>query len=413
MQEQPQPQQQQSNQPPQKTEYLSRADIRTMEKDVARFREQETRQERERISQLQTQDEFVREKDEAERIRKMALARKLQLEKEQEQQEKREEQARSEQQKRGEERKKAEEQRFAQQRAHDEEMRVQQELQKQSIIPPLQIPPKAQEPLLPKGPSPISRVLVRLFVVILVAFIIFNLVLFGYWQLQKRDIEPFSFLHQLPFFTSRGTPTPQPQQSPGATPSPVPAPSPAFLGEERFEKTATLQFQTSQELRGLLETLKTQPREPGFLRLILQSTGSRKSLNAGGFFDLFEISSASSLLAQFQNETLFFFYADDSRSRFGFVVRVENPEETRQLLLAWEGSLEADLQPLSSFWGKKGKGYTTLFRQKEHRGIPLRFQTFSLQDEGIVYALVNNSLILASSFESTKAVIDIILNSQP
>ncbi|MCH8987002.1 hypothetical protein IIA94_02435, partial [Patescibacteria group bacterium] len=113
--------------------------------------------------------------------------------------------------------------------------------------------------------------------------------------------------------------------------------------------------------------------------------------------------------SQLQNDALFFIYRDAQGSKFGFVVETPDASQAQQGLDVWESSLETSLLPLTSFWGQKGSGYNSSFREKIHRGIPIRFQTFSLEDIGIVYAFVDNYLIFSSSFEGTKALIDELL----
>lgn len=88
------------------------------------------------------------------------------------------------------------------------------------------------------------------------------------------------------------------------------------------------------------------------------------------------------------------------------IVETSSPKEASLALADWESQMERSLAPFMSFWGKKGPAYTTAWRSSAHQGVEIRFQTFSLQDYGIVHAVFDNYIIFASSFEATKAAIE-------
>jgi len=58
--------------PSEKSQFLHREEIRSMEKDVTRTREQEAQKERDRIAQIQRQQQEKREKQLSEQIRQKA-----------------------------------------------------------------------------------------------------------------------------------------------------------------------------------------------------------------------------------------------------------------------------------------------------------------------------------------------------
>jgi beta-N-acetylhexosaminidase len=111
-------------------------------------------------------------------------------------------------------------------------------------------------------------------------------------------------------------------------------------------------------------------------------------------------------LSHFASDTFFFSHSSEQGNRFGMIVQLENPQEASQAFNQWESQMEQDLRPLMLFWGQKGSGYAATFRSTTYQGVEVRFQTFSTQDYGIVYAIVDNYLILASSFDATKATIE-------
>ena len=431
-----------SARPGEKSQFLHREEIRSMEKDITQAREQEAQKERARIAQIQRQQQDKREGQLSEQIRQKAEEQQVHQQQQDAQKQEQEMRDRAEARERELAEKVAQQHQQIQKQEKQAEEHVKAQVLRQTITPSQPAvnadeqkkpqnevqPPDKETPVKPtagiggKTPSSQSRLIVRLAIIIFVAFIAFNAILFGYWQLQQRGIIPaISLPFSLPFISQQAeTPALVPQPQPTAdqplaetpaleSPTPVPPTPSSQLEQTLGLASITLQFGTQQELASLILEAKQITQLPGLVQLVLQKRDTSTQLNAQDFFEVFGIIPPPAVSSQLQNDTLFFIHRDAQGSKFGFVTEISNVSQTQQDFIGWEGSLETSLSPLISFWDEKGSGYTSSFREKTHRGIPIRFQTFSLQDIGIVHAFVNNYLIFASSFEGTKALIDELL----
>jgi hypothetical protein len=123
--------------PEQKKDLLTRSEVRTMQKEIGSLRELEVQKERERISQLKSQEELEKEREAVKKIRQAAELTK-----------------------------------------HQEETSRKNQLQKiqDSILPPGE---ERRVQNLAKKPSLSKKVFVRIIVVVIFAFIALNLVLFA------------------------------------------------------------------------------------------------------------------------------------------------------------------------------------------------------------------------------------------
>lgn len=362
--------------PTQKKALLKRGEVRTMQKDVNDLREQETRKEQERIAQLKAQEDVERERSAVQKIRQTA-----EVEKKQEESQKKE-----------------------------ELKRIQ-----DSILPPGE---ERRVQGLPKRPSSGKKVFIRVVIVIIFAFIALNAALFAYWFFfQNQSIQiPFlsqedSVIEQEPSPTPPTDepsplpePTPQPAPTPIATPAPLPNVITSLINPTH---TSTFEFSSAQGLASLLEQFLQDSQATGFTQLLFRNTGDQTFVEqANDFLGVFARVPPSAVVPHISQDTLFFSYATERGNRFGMIVQLADKEAATQAFREWEPGMEESLSSVMPFWGQQGSGYTTTFRSTTHQGVDVRFQTFSTQDYGIVYAQVGNYLVLASSFDATKAAIE-------
>ena len=345
--------------PEQKRKFLKREEIKTMQKDIVRLREDEAQKEQERITRLQEQQKQEREKEIIHKIRASALEQKKQ-----------------------------------------EEVHRRENLQKiqDSILPPGE---ETRIQNLPTPPSRSKKVGVRIFTVLILALIVFNIALFGYWYFFVRD---------------GGAQTPPPPEVPTAPPPPaspvppaipppeVPIQSAAFFPAQH---TTTLQFSDKDNLIDLLAQFTKEQRDAGFTEILFYYKSLDLKIQQGkNFLEFLQVPVPELTSSHLADDSFFFLYSTEQGNRFGLITPTQNEEQAVDALKQWETTIEQDLTPLLPFWGEPGEGYTDTFRSTAHQNVEIRFQTFSTQDRGIVYAIVNNYLILSSSFEGIKAVID-------
>jgi len=366
--------------PEQKRTLLDRGEVRTMHKDMVRTREEEAKKEQQRITQLKAQQKAESDQEAIAKIRASAQETKQKT-----------------------------------------EMQKKEHLQRiqSSILPPGE---ERRVRDLPTPPSQKKKVFVRLAIIIIFAFIILNLVLFAAWFFFFRG-QTFSFsfqLPQIPFISQLFSPSPpfQPTPSPLPTPSPQPTPEPSptpppessvnpIQNAVNPNHTTTLQFTEGSDLSSFLAQVLQLEQQPNFTQLLFSQRESDELVSSGSeFFSLFGINLPPGIAPHFSNDSFFFLYSYERGNRFGMIVKTPLPETAHVALKAWESQAEQNLAPVMSFWGIKGPAYTTSWRSTAHLGVEIRFQTFTLRDYGIVYAIVDNYIIFASSHEATKAAIE-------
>jgi len=398
----------QSDSSPDDDKYLKREEIRTMQKDTTHLREEESAEERERIAQLESKKEVAVQKQMAEKMREAAIEQKKRLAADAAEEQEKARQTEQEQKKK----EAAEQQRRAQEKIQEEQKRLREQVREPAITPtprfriqePPSTPQKAPSEEPPeRPPSSSSRIIARLVVVILVAFILFNAILFGYWQLQQRGFGGIQ-LPPIPFL-SGPDPVPPPQIPP---PSVIPPPEPTSLGEQlQLPRTVTIQFAGKQELLSSFSDVLSQEGAAGLTHLKLSESTDGSLTSAQRFFEVAEASLPDAIANQLRGEVVFFTYSYEVGKRWGFVTEIEDVGRVQAALQDWEPNVEFNTLSLTQLLGPKGTAYTTQFREKSPQGVPIHFQTFSRQDTGIVYALVEERfLIFANSYEATKAMID-------
>ncbi|MDO8655578.1 MAG: hypothetical protein Q7R48_04205, partial [bacterium] len=104
---------------------------------------------------------------------------------------------------------------------------------------------------------------------------------------------------------------------------------------------------------------------------------------------------------------LLFLHTLGEKKRFGLAFTVNGTEKImKEELLLWEPDMEKDTASLFRLMGTPGTGHVSFFRSTQHDGVAIRFQTLSLNDFGIVYALSHNLLLITSSLESMNVLLD-------
>lgn len=348
------------NPPEEKLEYLKREEVRTMEKDIARLREEEAKKEQARIAQLEAQKELEKEKGVIQKVKELAVERKI--------------------------------------RGEQEEQKIFQKI-KDSILPPGEESPIQN---LPSPPSSFQKIFVRLFFVVLFSLIAFYVTLFGYWYLVKKikAPEPSSPPTLQPSLPVPVSPEPQPPQPP------LPPAISTLKDTVAPQRANTLQFTAKEDLAHLFSLFSQKEQQPGFAELIFRKQPGGLAISREELFELFGVSIPASVSSQFQEDFLLFLYSYEQKNRLGFVSKVKDGKLAKEAMRQWEKTVEQDLLPLSPLLGTEGTWYIHSFLSRTYKDTEIRLQTFSLQDIGIVYAVLDDYLIFTSSFEAAKAAID-------
>ena len=265
----------------------------------------------------------------------------------------------------------------------------------------------------------------RVLLIVILGFIFVTGALWGFWALQGKGL-PLPPLGFLPFIgkeSSTPSPTnsvpPVSAESPLASPSQSVASSPTATPTSNFislltetlhiKQTVALQFKNRADLQTTLSRFAAEAKGAGFLRLLFQKQPERTTLSAQEFFTTFNAVVPPDVQAQWDSNEFYFLYTFTRGTRFGIIIPIKDEGETLRAMRNWEQTIERDTQNLSFLWGAKGTGYASSFRSKAYLNNEIRFQTFSLNDSGIVYAVVGNYLIIASSYETVQATMNALL----
>jgi len=254
-----------------------------------------------------------------------------------------------------------------------------------------------------------EKLFIRLVVGGIILFLIFNAVAFGFWYFFKKDApkqpEPKGIQQKevLPQVSITPEPIPSPEPQPEA--SPPQTKTPAFFFEAPQQK---LFLETPEELVGKLQIFLAENPAPGFLNIVVNI--QENILSSEQFLKGAGIAIPQELKENITENLMLFSFVAQQKKRLGFVVELKETQGVSELLQLWEQSMEQDLASFFDIIGSKGSAYTPFFRSSVYQEIPVRFQTFSVIDFGIVYGIIDNKLLLTSSFESFKRVVDQLKN---
>jgi hypothetical protein len=223
-----------------------------------------------------------------------------------------------------------------------------------------------------RGPRHFDKVFIRVALILGVTFILVNITAFAVWNMQKNS--------------KAKTP-----------PAPAPAPAPAPVGSS--DPTAPSNDGAEPSLLSLSQTLLAKEDAPGLTKILVKDKVS-------------EFPFPSQLKEIIRDEFTVFSFVSQDKKRLGFIFQLQSSQGAREMLQQWEGNMEKDLETLWGVVGQKGKAYVPFFRQTSYQNTAIRFQTFSVKDFGIVYAIVNDTLIFTTSLESMKQAIDLLAQNQ-
>ncbi len=243
---------------------------------------------------------------------------------------------------------------------------------------------------LPQKPQTFSKIFVRIVIVFIVIFVLINGGALVFWVLQKKSTTP-------PIATQ---PTSETQ---------IPETSTPQLGAVAFPivNTTMLNFSGGADGPSLLSQFAAQEQTQGFTRVVPQNPENKKILSAKDFLNAMQIPIIASVSSILEDNFTLFLYQTPQRKRMGITLSLSS-EIDRNILKSWEPTLEQDLAPFFVWQGQKDKAYVKFFRPIAYKNTMIRCQTFSLEDFGICYALVNKNLVFTSSLESMRAVLNLL-----
>lgn len=211
------------------------------------------------------------------------------------------------------------------------------------------------------------------------------------------------------WFFTREKPTP-PSPPPVAEEKPVEKPGPVIPPSLiPAAETKTLEIASAEELKPKLsEFLKTgEFLELKFYRILIKNNTENKILNLKEFFEALQIKTPENFYQKLDLDFTLFLYPTAKYNRLGFIAKIKEGENFPVTLKSWEKTMEKDFENLFSLMNKEKPALIPYFRGAQYRGASFRFQTFTKEDLGICYSIFDDELIWASSWESLTKAIDL------
>ena len=392
---------------------LAREEVKTMEKDTSHLREIEARQERERLARIKTAEEIAREKEREKLAEKSALARDLAEQ---------EAKAREERIIKMRETRTVEESAQAQAKTEQAEIATgefrgalketqakEEELRKKFLdrvearaegreeAPPLPpVPPtlpiveEKKSPEIPKTfvkkPGPGQKLWIRIVLGLLILAILAAAATFGYW-----------------YFVVRGGPETTAPVNRIPEQKELVIPPPLFY----VENTQTVKIAETSEVPFVLaQFVQTETALSSVNRILFEDTKNTEVLGLKGLFDSLGIITPNGFYNKVADDPTFFIYSQEEGNRLGLVVKINNQEGLAEMIKLWEGTMEENFQGLFGLLGKNEPALSSSFKDAKYQEISFRFQTFTREDLGIVYAIFDDYFILTTSWKSMEKALD-------
>ncbi len=197
----------------------------------------------------------------------------------------------------------------------------------------------------------------------------------------------------------------KPHSNPAPAPAPKPAPAlqippPVFA----MQNTKTLEITKKEDILPSLANFLKSNSLQGFTRIVFALNGSVAGPQE--FFASTKMVFPENLAQKMEDNFTLFAYSGNAQNRVGFITTFALTDGVYDTLRAGEPAMETNFSSFASIIGQKDKAYIKFFRSITYKKVLIRCQTFSLQDLGLCYTLVDNHFVLASSLESMKAAID-------
>ena len=243
-------------------------------------------------------------------------------------------------------------------------------------------------PLMPAKKTGRGKLLIRAVLLLVILFFIANAVALAFFLFSQNEGAPSE------------TPT---KEETVSQPQPLIIPAPAFS----IAKEEQVELERNGDLAQTLSAVFQKERDFGFSRIVFITPQENRVWTAKEFLAGLGVVVPETIQNSLEEHiTLFAYENAQNRTRLGFALPLTSIENVSQDLLNWESTLEQDFAGFFSFQGQKDSFAVQFFRETQYKGERIRYQTYSAQDLGLVYAIVGNTLVLTSGLESMKAVID-------
>jgi len=261
---------------------------------------------------------------------------------------------------------------------------------------------------LPKPPSKIEKVLVR----IVVIFIIFLILISAFWYfgIKKAGIEvPKINISNIKFpWTQSVNPTPLPTQSPEISTTPQASPAKIIIPESLIpvQEIRTIEINNVSEIPVYIsQLLKETSGQKTLIRVVIKNLTQSQIIGLSGFLGSFGINPPADFYQKIDDNFTLFIYTQEEGNRIGFVAKINDNQNFKTTITAWEQKMKTDFIPLFSLMAQT-ETTTPYFKTATYKTVPFRYQTFSVPHFGICYSIYNNYFIFTSSGKSMMKIID-------
>ena len=166
----------------------------------------------------------------------------------------------------------------------------------------------------------------------------------------------------------------------------------------------------------ILEALNALAENP---QILIKNLENEQWLSFKEFLEGFQIKTPEGFYQGLGEDFTLFAYSQATDKRLGFIIKIGEKENFKNLLESWEETMEEDFGNLFFLMGKEGSALIPIFRDANYKGVVFRYQTFSKKDLGICYSIFQQTqdgeltepiseefFIFTSSYESMTKVID-------
>ena len=168
-------------------------------------------------------------------------------------------------------------------------------------------------------------------------------------------------------------------------------------------ETKVSEISQNEEIPGVIYQLMAEELPKGiFTRIVIKNTSENRLSSLEDLSQVFRIETPEEIFQKLGPDYTLALYSQEQGKRVAFVIDIKEEEGLTKLLKDWETKL-IDGVFVS---GEEISVLVPSFKSADYKGATFRYQTFSEDDLGICYSILNNYFILTSSGESILKVID-------
>ncbi len=182
---------------------------------------------------------------------------------------------------------------------------------------------------------------------------------------------------------------------------------PASIALFPINETFTAETLTDEDIIKSYGQFLTQKHiEGNFVRILIKNTKEKKWSGLKEISSVFQIEIPSEILNKIEDDFTIAAYNQKQGKRLALAVKIRKGETLTTEMRNWEKNIKTNGLLINK---KKVPSIAASFRDSTYKGEKIRFLTISTQDLGVCYAIINDTLIITSSYNSIEKLIEIYL----